>query len=135
MADAQELQPRSWEPASKPLPPQKSSFPSGVSSSVAREMSLAWKLVAGRGGGLAQVPGANSSSSCHSQPLVIPAQGEWGEGPLSWWGGATGQGVISHSSSGSSPARVRRTVSGRWASKAMGVNLCPHAPALGLPYI
>lgn len=51
-----------------PSHPRKSSFPLGISSSVAREMSLAWKPVVGRGVGLALVPGASAPAPVTLSP-------------------------------------------------------------------
>lgn len=53
---------------SSPSHPRKPSFPLGISSSVAREMSLAWKAVAGRGVGLALVPGASAPAPVTLSP-------------------------------------------------------------------
>lgn len=95
--------------------------------SVAREIGVAWKPVAGRGR-LALVPGACGSSSCHSQPLVSPAQG-WG-----WGRSLVARAAVAHLGqmgvhrSGShlpqllwgKPCKGLQPGSHRWTSKVMG---------------
>lgn len=101
------------------------------------------------GVGSALVPGVASSSSCHSQPLVIPAQC-WGWWPPLWpehlqpW---PGRGPRSGSPQllcreaggwGRGSCKALQARERQWTSKTTGgwvQTSARHAPALGLPCV